>query len=235
MEILQLLKGSQFHPLTQKNDTKLFIHNIDITTKICSNKFIRNLIQPSNQPAANSYWNSLYGEINWRGAWLVGEKLLIHNKVKEISYKICHNLYPAKKTLERFKLNIDYNCDFCQTEPETIIHLFYQCSYSKNLWTHIQNLIHNKTGHRIGLQESHILFHFENPSIPHDLSLLLQTIIMLGKFHIHKTKWAKKKPNGKYFENELKQYFNTITTSSNNKAIKISDLFIKYLKFPDLI
>ena len=108
MEILQLLKGSQFHPLTQINDTKLFIHNIDITTKVCSNKFIRNLIQPSNLPAAISYWNSQYGEINWRGAWLVGGKLLIHNKVKEISYKICHNVYPAKKTLERFKLNIDY-------------------------------------------------------------------------------------------------------------------------------
>ena len=98
VEIQQLLKGSQFHPLIQKNDTKIFIHNIDITTKFCSNKVIRNLIQPSNRPAANSYWNSLYGEINWRGVWLVGEKLFIHNKVKEISYKICHNVYPAKKT-----------------------------------------------------------------------------------------------------------------------------------------
>ena len=66
--------------------------------------------------------------------WLVGEKFCFNNKVKEISFKILHQIYPAKKTLERFKLDIEYVCDFCGLEDETISHLFYHLALTVKLF-----------------------------------------------------------------------------------------------------
>uniref|UniRef100_A0A8C6S964 Reverse transcriptase domain-containing protein n=1 Tax=Neogobius melanostomus TaxID=47308 RepID=A0A8C6S964_9GOBI len=226
--IMCLLKNHQFNNETQKIQNKLYIGEIDIIKRTCPNKYIRNLIQPLQRPVATSHWNSVFGEINWSRAWLAGERLCVFNNVKEISFKILHNIYPVKKTLERFKLDIDYKCDFCQAEQETIIHLFYHCTYSQNLWLHIQQLIQNKTGYMISLQESDILFYFDNPNIPNDLSLLIQTIIHLAKYHIHKTKWAQTKPNGLHLINELNQYLKTIKTVTNQKAIKVHDASCKY-------
>ncbi len=39
-------------------------------------------------------------------------KFRIINKIKEVSYKMLHKIYVAKRVLERFKLNISYTCEF---------------------------------------------------------------------------------------------------------------------------
>ncbi len=43
----------------------------------------------------------LYSEINWKKIWLVVDKFCLNNKVKEVSYKIMHQINPAKKTSQR--------------------------------------------------------------------------------------------------------------------------------------
>lgn len=76
--------------------------------------------------------------------WLNSGKHCLSNKV--IAFKILHYIYPAKKTLERFKLDINYPCTFCEVQIETISHLFQQCMcyggvdwsltlHSKENWT----------------------------------------------------------------------------------------------------
>lgn len=226
--IQHFLKNHQYNSQIQRIHNKIYVGEINITEKPCSNKYIRNLIQPPNRPIAITHWNSLYDQIDWGRAWLVGEKLCIFNKVKEISFKILHNIYPAKITLQRFKLDIDYNCEFCKSHSETIPHLFYHCIHSQSLWSYVQHLIHNKTGHVISLQESDILFYFKDTTIPTDLSLLVQTIIFLAKYHIHKHKFSQTIPNGLHFNHDLQQYINTIKYVNSTKAIKTYNSFLKY-------
>ncbi len=47
---------------------------------------------------------------------MVNSQSNVNNKVKKVSYKILHRMYPVKHVLERFKLNIDYSCEFCSNE-----------------------------------------------------------------------------------------------------------------------
>lgn len=49
-------------------------------------------------------------QVNWHKAWLPGEKFCLNNKVKEVLFKILHRICPARKTLGRFKLDIEYMC-----------------------------------------------------------------------------------------------------------------------------
>ncbi len=64
--------------------------------------------------------------------------------MKEESFKILHRIHPVKRVLERFKLNIDYSCDSCCLDKETIFHLFFQCMYSRIIWAEMQGFLFGK-------------------------------------------------------------------------------------------
>ncbi len=72
-----------------------------------------------------------------------------------------HRIYPAKKT-ERFKINIEYSCNFCGVEEETICHLFFHCMYTRIFWVDIQSYIRRKTEQTIQYKEKDIFICFED-------------------------------------------------------------------------
>lgn len=82
----------------------IFIGNINIKDK-CSNKQIRNIVCDTTIPSARLFWSNIYGDIQWGKAWKIANKYCISNKVKEVSFKMLHRIYPVKHVLERFKLN----------------------------------------------------------------------------------------------------------------------------------
>lgn len=222
--ILHLLRGSGVSNKDSFNSA-IFIEGLDITKKRCSNKYIRNCLQITTLPPGQFFWNSQYGDINWNKAWLVGERFCVGNKVKEVSFKIMHNIYPAKKTLERFKIDMDFLCVFCGRETETIQHLFYKCAYSKIFWMDIQHFIRRITGQAITLQEKDIFIYFENNKMDKDIVFFIQLILLMAKFHIHKKKWTESKPSLEHFIQEIRQYATSIKDSKNNKAMKTNCIF----------
>ncbi len=86
--------------------------------------------------------------ILWKKVWTLPSKYLLVNKVKEISFKLIHQYYPVKTFIvSKFKLSIDVNCTFCDSHPETVLHLFWHCVHTRKLWQDIcqfiVNFIHN--------------------------------------------------------------------------------------------
>lgn len=226
--ILQLLRGSTSSNEAQIN-TSIFIETIDVTKKQCSNKFIRNSLQTTSIPRGQFYWNSMYNDINWNKAWLVGERFCINNKIKEVSFKIMHNIYPTKKILEKFKFNTDLTCVFCQQEEETVQHLFCKCMYVKLFWTDIQQFIRTTIGQdTFSLQDKDIFFYVENNKMDRHTTFFIQLIILLAKFHIHKKKWTESKPNIQHFTHDLQQYTTTIRDIKNKKATRTICTFEKF-------
>ena len=111
-------------------------------------------------PFGQSFWNSYYEGITWQEAWMVGEKFCLNNKVKEVSFKILHKIYPTQMKLARFNIDNNLLCKFCANEEETIHHLFYQCVFSKTFWTIVQHYINTITGKVIILREKDIFIYF---------------------------------------------------------------------------
>ncbi len=64
---------------------------------------------------------------------------------------------------------------------------------------------------------------------------IINLIILLAKFHTHKSTFSKSEPSFIIFEHKTKQYIKTIFSSENQKAIKTvtlctsSNVFIKFL------
>lgn len=172
--IIQILKyNSTVVSGSYLTTQEIFLGDIDITTKKCPNKYIRNLMHTKTLPAARSFWASHFEEIKWERMWLIGDKFLLNNKIKEVSYKIVHRIYPAKKTLERFKIDIEYSCTFCGNYDETICHLFYDCTYSKIFWRDVENYIRRKTGQTLTLRGKDVFIYFEDGGTDKDFSFFL--------------------------------------------------------------
>lgn len=70
-----------------------------------------------------------------------------NKKVKEVSFKILHQIYPAKKTLQNVKLDIEY---------------VYHCAFSKTFWKDVQHFVQMKTGRMISFQGKHTLIYFRD-------------------------------------------------------------------------
>ena len=49
---------------------------------------------------------------------------------------------------------------------------------------------------------------------------LLNLLLILGKYHLHKSKWTPQKPNYYEFKIEIKYYMELIKKMENKKAIK---------------
>ena len=125
-QMLQLLKGSAMDVIWNG----LFIGDIDILKYKCTNRYIRKVISNERIYKQPRWSFVFFGNINWNKTRTICDKYCMNNKIKEVTFKIVHNVYPVKSVLERFRIINEYSCTFCGLKKETIIHLFYQCTYT---------------------------------------------------------------------------------------------------------
>lgn len=178
-------------------------------------------------PSVVSYWNSFFDNLNWKPIWSMQYKLFVTNKVKEISFKILHNIYPTKYFLKkRFDTHFDSDCVFCIDKTETILHLFWICKYTQQLWKHVGLFISNVILKGFNLNSKIVLFGFFDGDS--DVCLIINLILYLCRFYIHKCKFSNCIPIFTVFLQEIKQYLKTISASVNKKAIRTYSICKSY-------
>merc|ERR1712131_17668 len=184
----------------------------------CNNKHIRSFFHKLRKitPRGKSLWSSLISNISWKEAWRLTFKYVISNKVKEMQHKILHYIYPTNTYLSRF-VEIDPKCEFCNIEEETIQPLFFECQYTAGFWRKIEDYFKLKTKMSLHLGAKDILFYFENESS--NIRFIVNLIILIAKFHIHKAKFSKSLPSFVKFQIEFKKYCETIEKIENKKCL----------------
>lgn len=197
----------------------IFIGDVDIWNNPCSNRHIRNALEWVTPPAAEFFWSSIVSDLQWKKSCILN-KYCIKNKVKEVSFKSWHRIYPLKEVLERLKLNIEYSCVFCNSDKETIFHLFFHCAHSNVFWTDILNFVNRKIWNNVQINVFDVMLYFVFHGLDKNANYIIQLLIILGKFHIHKSKWAGSKPCFNRFAVEFKQYGTLIECVKNKKATR---------------
>lgn len=167
------------------------------TTHKNNNKAIRSLFQNEivTKPYVITYWSNFVSNIPWLKVWALPHKYLITNKIKEISFKILHKMYPVKHFLKKFKPYLNINCSLCAVHPETVSHLFWKCHFSSKLWKDVVKFINDMVYKDFVLLYEHVLFGFyPNDRKLHEKAYLINLLIILTKFHIHKCKFLDRRP-----------------------------------------
>uniref|UniRef100_A0A3P9L5I7 Reverse transcriptase domain-containing protein n=1 Tax=Oryzias latipes TaxID=8090 RepID=A0A3P9L5I7_ORYLA len=222
--VIMLFKGL-VHPLPS-HSVSLFETNIGktcFTRTSTRNKKIRSLFQKDIAvvPYVTHYWRKFAPDIEWKKVWTLSSKYFISNKPRDVCFKLLHRCYPAKSSLH---IDIDKNCSFCKLDTETIIHLFWKCPPTVIFWKDFTSFVRCKVYEKFDLVYKDVLFGFYsvNNSLRREY-YLINLLIILAKFHIHKCKFSEKKPLFKLFMIELNQYIKAIKYSSNPKAIRTFD------------
>ncbi len=183
-------------------------------------------------PSIVSYWNNLFSDLEWKKVWCLPSKNLITNKVKEVSFRMIRRFYPTKPFLQRFREDIVLDCTFCNLHPENLEHLFWACNHTALFWRSVCNNIFKHILPDFSfssLSFGNVLFGFISyPSSKYNHFYIINLILLLAKFHIHKLKFNNQRPSFTVFLNEAKQYIQNITNSRNPKAMKTIDLCITF-------
>uniref|UniRef100_A0A3B3BAV7 Reverse transcriptase domain-containing protein n=1 Tax=Oryzias melastigma TaxID=30732 RepID=A0A3B3BAV7_ORYME len=213
---------------------QLQLHVTDTTVgKLCfstlknPNKAIRRLFQQdiTTESPAVTFWTSFHGHICWEKVWTLPNKYLLNNKVKEVSFKILHRFYPTNQYMSRLKRDIDKNCSFCGQFEETLIHMFWTCKHTEKIWDRLTNLIKTKIYPHFTLTWKNILCGFFNYDNKFSSEFyLINLLILLTKHYIHKTKFNNKAPNFLDLSARIRLYMQSISPSTNKKAIKTCHL-----------
>ena len=76
---------------------------------------------------------------------------------RDVLFKIVHNILPTNSLMFNYNIYKCNKCTFCVHEPETLQHLFFDCSFIFNLKVLIKNWIFALSSGSVSLQFSHIL------------------------------------------------------------------------------
>jgi len=221
--VLMLFKGFSSSSLYRSVDLcKTFVgKQCFSSSKSKNNKKIRVLFQEESvsMPCVISYWNGFVSDIPWKKVWTLPHKYLITNKIREITFKLIHRVYPDKCFLKRLKNDINTLCSFCSEKPETSLHLFWNCSLTMTFWYDICDFIKCYVNPNFDFTYRNVIFGFHECEKKRDI-YFINLIFLLAKFHIHKCKFSNCSPLFVRFKLEMKMYFESIEFSKNLKAIR---------------
>ena len=120
--------------------------------------------------------------------------------------KIIYQIYPVADFL-RLRFDVD-PCVFCKVADETLEHMFFFCPVSNIFWSETHDWLSLKIVGVPVLTLPHILFYMDD--VDSSVLDLVNIIILMGKYHIHYSKWRSSKPSFVWFMNDFKLFFSSM-------------------------
>ena len=138
----------------------------------------------------------------WRKAYKCSINFTSDTNLMWFQIRITHRIISTNSFLYKIGVLANDKCSFCKNESEDIIHLYWSCDIVKQFWRDFDEWICQKTGVILELRPADVFFgKFEAPRI-------LNLMICLGKFHIHKRRLKNVKPNLEVVKKEILDYYN---------------------------
>ena len=154
------------------------VHMLYINPKGC-NVFYRQLpLKKSSLPSEQKWANDLnLDHVEWRNIYNICFKMTTDTTLQWFQYRILTRILPVNDYLFKIGYNDTRYCSLCGEDLETLVHLFYNCEKSKDLWNLLCLWIKNKTHVNVELNVQDIIFGVENS--------ILNFIIMVSKYYIY--------------------------------------------------
>lgn len=197
------------------------VHLLDIKS---TNKFIRECLREEFHPVRPIRNTTSFTEsqlVSLRTKYL---KFPIPPKAKEVHFKTINNIYPSKELLHhRFNIDLEL-CVFCKKEIDATVHIFSDCLGTQSFWVAVKNWL-AISGPRLTAEE--ILFGTTRGNS--EENYMVNVVIILGKFFIHKTRYLKTFPHFIVFKTEFNTYWNSLNKMTSKKAIVLKNIICNFI------
>ena len=131
--------------------------------------------------------NKLQNDFNFsvdqlRQIFALPHPIVLESYVKGFQLKVLNSILYTNSELHKIGFKTDDLCSFCKAEPETLYHLFYECSHVRNFWSEFQDYWHQISNQQVYLSLQDVLFGILTKPCP--LLNLLNYFIIIGKLFI---------------------------------------------------
>ena len=141
-------------------------------------------------PTSRGKWEREFGVISgseWNKFFQLSQKLTTSSYSKWFQLRILHRILATNTFLFRINIRDNNKCTFCTSEPESLVHLFYDCPHVKIFWLNLFQWLQEECPHinTINLSPRDILFGIiDNRGV----DLTFNFIILIAKQFIYKCK-----------------------------------------------
>ena len=134
-----------------------------------------------HKPTSQVYFENLFRDqdLIWKDIYLLPRKATLDSNIRSFQYKILNNVLYLNKKLFLFGKVSSPLCSFCKQDDETILHLFYECNFTKELWNRLNEFFN------VSLQLPHLspqTAFFGFPNTNSDCFLLENHILLLENY-----------------------------------------------------
>ena len=151
-------------------------------------KEIRRLLNKMNPttvtPTGTEFWRRTLNFDLSQIIWLIPKTCTNEIRLRELQWKINHNIYPTNILLQKMKVTETNKCDVCTEEIDYIEHFFFHCPQVKYFWNNIESLISNEISERTRFSVTDVLFGFVRPHIGKQQHAAINHILLVGKMCI---------------------------------------------------
>ena len=138
--------------------------------------------------------------VNWENCYETNFKCSYNTKVQNFQYKFLHRAIYTNSRLYKMKMVESENCTFCKSNIETIDHLFWSCSHTKNYINEFIKFLKEKCNFELNLSQREFFLGLDDTD--NELSGLNYSLYLL-KYSILQAKLKNTIPKFKIFLNSL--------------------------------
>ena len=177
----------------------------EISVGSISRKGYYELISNNATKPLSSQWVQNYRlESDAEAVWSLPHQCTSEVKLIVLQWKILHGIYASGYLLEKMNLRPSDSCIFCDGIRDTLVHFFFQCPTSQDVWIEAAKIISSKIGKIIVIREVDVMLGFLDAyQFGYEEMKYINSIGLVGKHTISK---FKSEPIGKIlilFEKEL--------------------------------
>ena len=129
------------HKIIHQTSEQIYFRETDIENT--NRKQIYHTILKDETCFCEKMWENRLGKKLHSNTWnniLIGLK---ETKLREVQWKIVHNIYPTNILLNKMGIKSSEKCDFCD-EVDVVEHMFFRCKRLQTFWTDVSKRIDNR-------------------------------------------------------------------------------------------
>ena len=145
------------------------------------------------KPCSSRFWLNKYNIYVDKNIWKLAWETTHEVRLRELQWKILHNIYPTNILLQKMGLAANNRCSLCKTEIDYIEHFFFSCSTIKYMWEYITGLTQKLLNTKIVITETMVIFGTEGKNIPYLDKQQIRTlnhILLIAKMCISKYRYG---------------------------------------------
>ena len=201
--------------------------------KMTSKIIYRTLVQRIQKPPTSqvNYKNELNVlDTDWSNIYLMPFKASHDVRTRIFQYKINLNCLMTNSRLFKMKIVDNVNCSLCSNFPETLKHIFWDCTYATNIWDEFNMWFETNMNFIVVLDYKKILFGICTGG---DCSTLINLCLILIKKVIYDSRFHNRIPSFLAFKYLIKFHYKLEKQISitNNTMYKFIDKWTKLEKF----